>query len=269
MAGIDMEAGQSGTSPKQEKRPEQPIDRRGQFAAADNRTAPSTPGSNTRTLPVAGPLADQLNGAVDRRGQFRAADNRTAPSTPGSNTRGLPSAGPLADQLNGAVDRRGGEHHQAPDLDSYKYTLGLLSNEHSERSPQPQPKGDFAAFPENRQRYRARFDELSLQAVLRSSSATSEIQQALTNHGFETNVDGVRGDQTERGLKAFQKKNELRADGLPGPLTLKKLLGPERAESLIREAMLENAPSTQPTPNYEQRIPMIGKAPRPNGIDGQ
>jgi len=49
---------------------------------------------------------------------------------------------------------------------------------------------------------------------------TKDIQTALRNAGFyDGKVDGVKGEQTKKAIKAFQKANGLRDDGVVGPKT--------------------------------------------------
>lgn len=46
-----------------------------------------------------------------------------------------------------------------------------------------------------------------------------DIQQALVNHGFQIAVDGALGPKTEAAIIKFQKKNNVYADGIVGPVT--------------------------------------------------
>jgi len=49
---------------------------------------------------------------------------------------------------------------------------------------------------------------------------TRDVQTALKNAGFyDGKIDGVKGNQTNSAIKAFQKANGLRADGVVGPRT--------------------------------------------------
>ncbi len=69
----------------------------------------------------------------------------------------------------------------------------------------------------------------SLAETLRKGSRGSEVtklQEALKELGLYTGkADGVYGRATEQAVKAFQRKNGLKADGVAGPKTLKKLFG--------------------------------------------
>jgi murein L,D-transpeptidase YcbB/YkuD len=49
---------------------------------------------------------------------------------------------------------------------------------------------------------------------------TRDIQTALRNAGFyDGKIDGVKGEQTRKAIKAFQNANGLRDDGVVGPKT--------------------------------------------------
>ena len=53
-----------------------------------------------------------------------------------------------------------------------------------------------------------------------SHEKTKDIQRALKNAGlYDGKVDGVKGNQTKNAVKAFQKANGLKADGVVGPKT--------------------------------------------------
>ncbi|WP_264842571.1 peptidoglycan-binding domain-containing protein [Caldinitratiruptor microaerophilus] len=50
------------------------------------------------------------------------------------------------------------------------------------------------------------------------------LQMCLLSHGFDPgSPDGVFGPKTERAVIAFQEANELKKDGIAGPLTIGKL----------------------------------------------
>jgi len=52
------------------------------------------------------------------------------------------------------------------------------------------------------------------------SSKTSDIQVALKNAGFyDGKIDGIKGQMTKKAIKAFQRANGLRDDGVVGPKT--------------------------------------------------
>ncbi len=46
-----------------------------------------------------------------------------------------------------------------------------------------------------------------------------QIQQALTENGFELKVDGIFGQATDASVKGFQTENNLKVDGIVGPAT--------------------------------------------------
>lgn len=49
---------------------------------------------------------------------------------------------------------------------------------------------------------------------------TKDIQSALRNAGFyDGKIDGIKGEQTKKAIKDFQKANGLRDDGVVGPRT--------------------------------------------------
>lgn len=57
-----------------------------------------------------------------------------------------------------------------------------------------------------------------------SGAVVSQIQTKLKNWGYYTgDVDGVYGSATERAVRAFQRKNDLTADGKAGAQTLEAL----------------------------------------------
>lgn len=49
--------------------------------------------------------------------------------------------------------------------------------------------------------------------------AVSELQQALVDHGYELDVDGIFGDETDAAVRDFQESNDLDVDGVAGPET--------------------------------------------------
>ena len=57
-----------------------------------------------------------------------------------------------------------------------------------------------------------------------SSATVKAVQKALAKGGlYKGKIDGMIGTVTTNAVKAFQKKNGLKADGIIGPMTLKKL----------------------------------------------
>jgi zinc carboxypeptidase family protein len=58
-----------------------------------------------------------------------------------------------------------------------------------------------------------------------SSAWIMAVQIALEKRGIDVGkVDGIFGDGTRAAVRTFQEKNGIRADGLPGPQTIAKLL---------------------------------------------
>lgn len=62
-----------------------------------------------------------------------------------------------------------------------------------------------------------------------AGSKVKEIQALLIYHGFAVKVDGYFGAGTESAVKKFQKRMQLKADGIVGPTTWGWL----RAERLV------------------------------------
>lgn len=58
---------------------------------------------------------------------------------------------------------------------------------------------------------------------LMKGSAVEKIQEALAQHGFNVNADGIFGSKTYYAVKQFQNKEGLVADGEVGPKTLAAL----------------------------------------------
>jgi peptidoglycan hydrolase-like protein with peptidoglycan-binding domain len=56
--------------------------------------------------------------------------------------------------------------------------------------------------------------------ILRVEASTQDVQQALKNAGYYAgDVDGKIGDKTRQAITAFQKDNNLKADGIIGQKT--------------------------------------------------
>jgi peptidoglycan hydrolase-like protein with peptidoglycan-binding domain len=59
-----------------------------------------------------------------------------------------------------------------------------------------------------------------------SRDKTRDVQAALKKAGFyDGNIDGIKGEMTKNAIKAFQKANGLRSDGVVGPKTWELLSG--------------------------------------------
>lgn len=56
-----------------------------------------------------------------------------------------------------------------------------------------------------------------------SGKGVEQIQTALNAKGFKVVVDGKFGPATDQAVRAFQKKNGLKQDGIVGPITWAKL----------------------------------------------
>lgn len=67
----------------------------------------------------------------------------------------------------------------------------------------------------------------------------TEIQQALTAHGYDTDADGDYGDSTQAAVRQFQADHGLDCDGIIGAATYEALMGkPCRKTGLRREGRL-------------------------------
>lgn len=66
-------------------------------------------------------------------------------------------------------------------------------------------------------------DSLPLLRPGSKGSGVKTLQTKLNAKGFRLNVDGDFGPATERAVRAFQNANGLRADGIVGPNTWRKL----------------------------------------------
>jgi hypothetical protein len=56
----------------------------------------------------------------------------------------------------------------------------------------------------------------------------AQVQQLLAGYGYTVHVDGEYGPQTTKAVRAWQKSNGLKVDGIAGPVTLASLLGAVR-----------------------------------------
>lgn len=80
--------------------------------------------------------------------------------------------------------------------------------------------------------------------------AVVELQQALVEQGYELDVDGDFGDETDAALREFQADNELDVDGIAGPETWAALAGED-------EEAEEEEDSSRPTLALGARGPSV------------
>ena len=69
-----------------------------------------------------------------------------------------------------------------------------------------------------------------------SGSGVKQIQTALKAQGYAVTVDGTFGPKTDTAVKAFQKKNGLKQDGVVGPKTWAKLSGSGTTTTTIKSS---------------------------------
>ena len=75
-------------------------------------------------------------------------------------------------------------------------------------------------------------------------AAVKTLQTALKNQGYYSGkIDGIYGKGTEKAVKAFQRKNGLKADGIAGPQTQAKLYANSGAASPASQT--ETTPAAQ------------------------
>jgi chitosanase len=64
---------------------------------------------------------------------------------------------------------------------------------------------------------------LRLQSPLMRGEDVRKVQQALKDTGFQIDIDGVFGPQTNEAITKFQQQRDLIVDGIVGPATLAAL----------------------------------------------
>lgn len=79
-----------------------------------------------------------------------------------------------------------------------------------------------------------------------SKEHTKEIQTYLKNAGFYTGkIDGIKGRNTKRAIKEFQKANGLKVDGIVGKKTWEILSGYASAPGQAQASALEEGAATK------------------------
>ena len=58
-----------------------------------------------------------------------------------------------------------------------------------------------------------------------TGSAVSKLQTILNQHGYGLAVDGIFGEKTRAAVRDYQKRYNLKLDGIAGPETWGSLLG--------------------------------------------
>ncbi|MFA6320530.1 MAG: peptidoglycan-binding domain-containing protein [Candidatus Omnitrophota bacterium] len=75
---------------------------------------------------------------------------------------------------------------------------------------------------------------------------TKQIQACLKNAGFyKGNIDGVKGRNTKKAIKEFQKANGLKADGVVGPKTWEALSRYESASAQSAAGLSDEGAATK------------------------
>lgn len=94
----------------------------------------------------------------------------------------------------------------------------------------------------------------------------AEIQQALANHGYDVQVDGDFGPATKAAVIAFQKDNDLTADGLLGENSYFALLNrPIPATAPASYLQINN--NIVATAQLYLGVPYVYGGSSPNGFD--
>ena len=60
--------------------------------------------------------------------------------------------------------------------------------------------------------------------------AVRQLQGELNKHGYQLNEDGIFGKKTRSAVRDYQRKNNLRLDGIAGDETWGSLMAPAPAE---------------------------------------
>lgn len=91
-----------------------------------------------------------------------------------------------------------------------------------------------------------------------------KLQQALAlSKCYSGNIDGHYGENTEKAVKAFQKKRGMSADGIAGPATIKYLFGSPAANAGSYQSVVagKNKKSTSDNMNLIETLDDIGSTP--------
>ena len=64
-----------------------------------------------------------------------------------------------------------------------------------------------------------------------TGSAVSKLQTILNQHGYGLAVDGIFGEKTRAAVRDYQKRYNLKLDGIAGPETWGSLLGQNGSSS--------------------------------------
>ena len=83
-------------------------------------------------------------------------------------------------------------------------------------------------------------------------AAVKTLQTALKEQGYYSGkIDGIFGKGTVNAVKAFQRKNGLKVDGIAGPLTQEKLYSGSGTKTSSAESSAQS-PATEPPPQETQ-----------------
>ena len=92
------------------------------------------------------------------------------------------------------------------------------------------------------------------------NSDVKKLQQALQILGYyKGRIDGDYGDETAAAVKSYQKKNGLEADGFAGKLTVTKLFGSCRSNSLTKQKETASGTAQETTTKKYSTVSSISK----------
>lgn len=101
--------------------------------------------------------------------------------------------------------------------------------------------------------------------------AVAALQEALNNEGYELEVDGIFGDDTDAAVRDFQRESELSADGIAGPDTLAALglaAAPAHAKRRADVVYLEHGSSGRAVRELQQALVNAGYDIAVDGVFG-